>query len=218
MTALAFALAQRATIPADPAGPGLPAWFPSALRQASRSLTLAAGQRLFETGGPVRACYRVVTGGVSLLRPGPASAQALVQRAADGEWLVEPDPHDKVVTCLAVAQRATILCAVPARAFRKALREDAGFAVAWMRETARTARRLQRAVERLSMSRASDRIVHYLATESDAGSCELELTFPLCEWARRLGVSGETLSRTLADMQAHGSVLRCGRRMFRLLR
>ena len=90
------------------------------------------------------------------------------------------------------------------------------FANAWARETALTARRLQRTVERLTLSLASERILHYIATEADARSGELALAFPLCEWARRLGMKGETLSRVLAEMEAGGSVLRIGRRGFRL--
>jgi DNA-binding IclR family transcriptional regulator len=71
-------------------------------------------------------------------------------------------------------------------------------------------------VARLTLPLASERILHYIATEADARTGELTLDFPLCEWARRLGMKGETLSRVLSELEAGGSILRSGRRGFRL--
>jgi CRP-like cAMP-binding protein len=194
----------------------LPAYFPHALRRASALMKAGAGQQLFAAGNAVQACYRVVKGRVTLFRTTADGARIVLQQAADGDWLIEPAPYDKTVSCSAIADRATTLRAVPVRAFRQALREDAGFANAWARETALTARRLQRTVARLTLPLASERILHYIATEADARTGELTLDFPLCEWARRLGMKGETLSRVLSELEAGGSILRSGRRGFRL--
>lgn len=214
MTALALCLAPAipAPIPIEPHTGMLPAYFPAELRKASSLLRVTAGERLFEAGAAVQACYRVVKGRMTLFRQTADGARIVLQHAADGDWLIEPGPYEKLVSCFAVAERDTTLRALPARAFRKALQEDAAFANAWARETALTARRLQRTVERLTLTLASDRVVHYIATEADAKTGELILGFPLCEWARRLGMKGETLSRVLGEMEAGGSVLRTGRR------
>lgn len=218
MTALAMRIPSIMPVPLpfEPRVGMLPAYFPVPLRAAATLLKAAAGERLFAAGEAVQACYRVIRGRVTLFRLAADGTPIVLQQAADGDWLIEPGPYDKAITCFAVADRATTLRAVPVRAFRKALREDAAFANAWARETALTARRLQRTVERLTLLLASERIVHYIATEADEGSDELVLAFPLCEWARRLGMKGETLSRVLADMEAAGSVVRSGRRGFRL--
>jgi CRP-like cAMP-binding protein len=195
--------------------PMLPAYFPTELREASSLIRLKAGERLFSPDAPPLACYRVLKGRVALLRPAADGASLDVQHAGEGEWLVEPSPFDRTVTCSAIAERPAVVRAVPIRAFRATLCRDAEFANAWSRETAKRAKRLQLAVERLSLTRASDRILHYLATEG-AGGGEVHLAFPLREWARRLGMTGETLSRVLADMEAEGNVVRIGRRGFRL--
>jgi CRP-like cAMP-binding protein len=218
MTALALRVAPAlvAPIPIELHSGMLPVYFPAELREASSLLRVGAGERLFEAGTAVQACYRIVRGCVTLYRRTADGTPLVLQHAADGDWLIEPGLFERTVTCAAAAERATTLRAVPVRAFRKALQEDAAFASAWARETALTARRLQCTVERLSLIRASDRIVHYIATESDAKTGELYLSFPLREWARRLGMTGETLSRVLADMEAEGCVLRTGRRGFRL--
>lgn len=218
MTALALQIppAISAPISIDHYSSMLPAYFPAELRQASALMKADARESLFETGHAVQSCFRVVKGRVTLFRMSADGARIVLQQAADGDWLIEPGPYDKTITCSAVAERPTILRAVPVLAFRRVLRENALFANDWARETALTARRLQRTVERLTLSLASDRIVHYIATESDVKSGELVLNFPLCEWARRLGMKGETLSRVLAEMEAEGSLLRTGRRGFRL--
>lgn len=192
----------------------LPAYFPAELRQASSLIRLQAGERLFSPEVPPLACYRVEKGRILLSRP-LASTPLVLQHAREGDWLVEPSPYDKTVSCSAIAERPAVLSAVPLRAFRAALRRDADFANAWSREAARRAKRLQQTVERLGLTLASDRIRHYLATEGGAGG-EVHLTFPLREWARQLGMTGETLSRVLADMEDEGSVVRIGRRGFRL--
>ncbi|MBM3390842.1 MAG: Crp/Fnr family transcriptional regulator [Betaproteobacteria bacterium] len=194
----------------------LPAYFPAELRKASSLFRAAAGERLFEAGAAVQACYRVDRGRVSLFRQVADGGRIVLQQANEGDWLIEPGPYDRTVSCSAVADRATALRIVPVRPFRKALQEDAAFANAWARETALTARRLQRTVERLTLSLASERVLHYVATEADANTGELVLDFPLCEWARRLGMKGETLSRVLGEMEAGGALLRTGRRGFRL--
>ena len=218
MTALALRVAPALPVPIPvESHPGmLPAYFPAELREASSLLRVGAGERLFEAGVALQACYRVVKGRITLFRQTADGARIVLQHAADGDWLIEPGPFDRTVSCSAIVARPATLRALPARVFRKALQEDAAFANAWARETALTAHRLQRTVERLSLIRASDRVVHYIATEADAQSGELSLPFPLREWARRLGMTGETLSRVLADMEAEGSVLRIGRRGFRL--
>lgn len=197
--------------------PMLPAYFPAELRDASSLIRLKVGERLFTPDAPPLACYRVVQGRISLLRPAGEGLPLVVQHAAVGDWLVEPGPYDKRVDCSAIADRPSIVRAVPIRAFRATLRRDAEFANAWSGETARRVKRLQLMVERLGLTRASDRILHYLATEDSVGG-EVRLAFPLREWARQLGMTGETLSRVLADMEAEGSVVRTGRRAFRLKR
>lgn len=208
-------VAAPATDPLPAINPMLPAYFPAELREASSLIRLNAGERLFTPDKPPLACHYVVKGRITLLRSAAYGSPFVAQHAAEGDWLVEPGPYDKSVSCSAIADRPSIVRAVPIRAFRASLRRDAEFANAWNRETAQRAKRLQRTVERLSLIRASDRILHYLATEGAAGG-EVRLGFPLREWARQLGMTGETLSRVLADMEAEGSVERIGRRGFRL--
>ncbi len=192
MTSLALRISPAITapIPIEYHASMLPAYFPHALRRASTPMKAGAGEQLFAAGETVQACYRVVKGRVMLMRTTADGGRIVLQQAADGDWLIEPGPFDKTVSCSAVADRPTTLRAVPMRAFRKVLQEDAAFANAWARETALTARRLQRTVERLTLSLASERILHYIATEADARTGELTLDFPLCEWARRLGMKG----------------------------
>jgi CRP-like cAMP-binding protein len=134
---------------------GVPAYFPGPLREASKTIEVAAGGYLFHQGAAASACYRVVRGGTA----------ATLQHAGTGDWLHEPGPYDDLHGSSAVAETPSLVLAVSARQFRAELRRDSSFASAWGLESAETARRLQRRVERLVLP-ARERVLHYLATEA----------------------------------------------------
>ncbi len=193
---------------------GVPAYFPGPLREASKTIEVAAGNYLFHRGAAASACYRVVRGAVRLEKVSPDGMAATLQHAAAGDWLHEPGPYDDLHGSSAVAETPSLVLAVSARQFRVELRRDSSFASAWGLESAETARRLQRRVERLVLP-ARERILHYLATE-EAGVIAGE--YPVGSmhgWAGQLGIAAETLSRALSDLIAEGLVEREGR-TFRL--
>jgi CRP/FNR family transcriptional regulator, dissimilatory nitrate respiration regulator len=67
-------------------------------------------------------------------------------------------------------------------------------------------------VERLRLRGAEARVRHYLLTEGDATG-GLELICTLSHWADLLGLTRETLYRTLARMEARGKLDRSGKRL-----
>ena len=154
-------------------------------------------------------------GAVRLEKVSPDGTAATLQHAAAGDWLHEPGPYDDLHGSSAVAETSSLVLAVSARQFRVELRRDSSFASAWGLESAETARRLQRRVERLLLP-ARERVLHYLATEdtgNDAGKC---LVGSMHAWAEQMGIAAETLSRALSDLIAEGLVERAWR-AFRLI-
>lgn len=194
---------------------GVPAYFPDSLREASRTIELAGGALLFHQGAAASACYRVVRGAVRLEKVSPCDTAATLQHACAGDWLHEPTPYDDLHGCSATAEMPSLVLAVSARQFRVELRRAPSFASAWALESAETARRLQRRVERLVLP-ARERVLHYLVTEdavNHAGECPVG---SMHGWAGQLGIAAETLSRALSDLIAEGLVERTGR-TFRLI-
>ncbi len=216
---------RRETCPAPPAALGagerkpsfgVPAYFPEALREASRLIELADGTRLFHQGAAASACYRIVRGAVRLEKVSPDGTAATLQHALAGDWLLEPGPYDDRHESGAAAEAASLVLAVSARQFRVELRRDPRFAAAWGLESAETARRLRRWVERLALPRARERVVHYLVTEGQSREAAVHLGGSLHDWAGHLGIAPETLSRALTELVTEGVITRDGR-AFRLV-
>ena len=65
----------------------------------------------------------------------------------------------------------------------------------------------------LSLRSAEERIRHLLLSEGRGLRCELEITGSLKDLARRLGLTHESLYRTLARMQKDGVIAREGLRL-----
>lgn len=197
-------------------GFGVPAYFPEALREASRLIELADGIHLFHQGAVASACYRIVRGAVRLEKVSPDGTAAILQHAVAGDWLLEPGPYDDRHESSGQAETASLVLAVSARQFRVELRRDPKFAAAWGLESTETARRLRRWVERLALPRARDRVVHYLVTEGEDREASVHLDGSLHDWAVHLGIVPETLSRALTELVAEGVIAREGR-AFRLI-
>jgi CRP-like cAMP-binding protein len=68
-------------------------------------------------------------------------------------------------------------------------------------------------IERLSLRSAEERVRHLLLSEGRGPRCELEIAGSLKELARRLGLTHESLYRTLARMQKDGLIDREGLRL-----
>jgi CRP-like cAMP-binding protein len=178
---------------------------------------VAAGTIVFRQGDPATVLYRVVTGRVSLLRYAPRGRAAVLRRVLADDWLGAPDIHEGVYAATARADQPSVLLAVPAHAVLKRLASAPRFARAWGREMATLLSRLARRVDRLRLYRARQRITHYLLTESPGTPGDVVLPYGLAVWADELGVTLETLSRTLSQMRSDGALARSGRRL-RLLR
>lgn len=195
---------------------GVPAYFPDSLREASRLIEYAEGGCLFYQDAAASACYRIVRGAVRLEKVSPCGTAATLQHALAGDWLIEPGPYDERHESNALAESASLVLAVSARQFHIELRRDPKFAAAWGLESAETARRLRRWVERLALPRARDRVVHYLVTEGRGREAVVHLDGSLYDWAVHLGIAAETLSRALTELVAEGIIAREGR-AFRLI-
>jgi CRP-like cAMP-binding protein len=103
------------------------------------------------------------------------------------------------------------LLAFPVRAFREALEGDAAFRDAWMAQLAREVRKLRARCERLSLHGAEARILHAIESEGTAGT--LVLAQSRKAWAAELGLTHEALYRTLARLQAAGTLAVDGGRL-----
>lgn len=177
------------------------ALIPPQLRTQAERLELKAGATLFRINDQVRHVFSVVSGEVRLLRRDHNGTEIVLQRSHGG-FFAEASLGNEVYHCDAVATKAGTLLQFPVNAFRSALDEAADFRNAWMAHLAREVRKLRAQCERLNLHRAEDRIIHYIESEGADGTIVLNQSRKA--WATELGLSHETLYRSLRCLQANG--------------
>lgn len=194
---------------ADDCGGPFPSYFPELLQRAAGWIELRRGESLFRFGRQVEAMYRVIEGEIRVVHLDPDGSEVVLQRARSGQMLAECSVCVTSYSCDAVAAVDTRLSWVPMELFNRCLGEDCAFAKAWALDLARRLREQFMRYERLSLRQARDRVLHYLVTEA---GCEGRVTVQgsLCALAVELGMTQETLYRTLAALDKEGHIVRDG--------
>jgi len=177
------------------------AQVPPGLRKVTECRKTVAGEVLFRIGDKVRSLFCVVTGEVQMVRHGLRGTKVILQRSRGG-FLAEASLGSKAYHCDAVVNESGMLLCFPLAAFRTALEEDAPFRNVWMGLLAREVRKLRAQCERLSLNGAAERIIHYI--ESEGINNAVTLNQPRKAWASELGLSHETLYRTLKRLGDQG--------------
>jgi CRP-like cAMP-binding protein len=184
--------------------------FPVALLPCVARLELQAAQPVFRAGTLPRYIYFVEEGAVRLVRHGRQGEEVVLHDARPGEFLAEASLDIARYHCDAVASRPSLVLRATKADFQRLLVDDADFARTWMALLAAQLRTARSRIERLSLHSAEDRIRHLLLSEGCGVQCELEVMGSLKDLARRLGLTHESLYRTLARMQRDGVIDRDG--------
>lgn len=188
----------------------LPAYMPQALRAAARAIALRRGEFLFRAGQPIEALYYIAEGEIRLVHFMPNGDEVVLQTVTAGNALAECSTCLDHYTCAAEAIRRSRVLVVPLEMFNRLLERDATFAAAWARDLAKRMRDLFMYCERLKLRSARERVLHYLASQPCSASGVL-LGFSARTWAHELGLTHESLYRTLAALEKEGVLLRKGR-------
>lgn len=175
--------------------------IPESLRKQAKLVYVQARETLFRIGDSVRNIYLVITGEARLIRLDRNGGEVILQRSRGG-FIAEASLDFPSYHCDAIAAAPTAILAFPSAAFRRALEEDAEFRRAWQSQLAKEVRKLRAQCERLSLHNASDRINHYIESEGTDGV--LTLTQSRKCWAAELGLTHESLYRTLRKMKDDG--------------
>ena len=187
----------------------LPAYLPSALSRNAECRQLTRGEFLFRHGEAVTHLYFVLAGDVRLIEYASCGTECVLQRAGPGEWLGECSVCVETYSCSARATSSARVAGIRMPEFARTLREDVEFTNAWANQLALSLRRLFGRYERRSLKTARERVQHYLVAES-RGQSHLDLKLPLAALAGELGLTPESLYRTLAALEREGAIRRRG--------
>lgn len=174
------------------------------LAAAGQTLEVEADTVLFRHGERPRAMYWVLDGELRLIRHSPAGEAVILQRCHSGPF-AEGSLFSSSYHCDGVAAQSSRILRVSRTDFQGLLAEP-DFGQAYVMYLSREVRQLRARCERLSLPRAEDRILHALA---DCGEYRFGPGHgTLKDWAEQLGMTHETLYRTLAALEKKGIVSR----------
>jgi CRP-like cAMP-binding protein len=182
------------------------AQLPEPLKKAARRVACPKEGWLFHQGDKARAIFFVVTGEVRLSRFGKDGKEVVLQRARRGEFFAEAALDIPHYHCDGIASEASSLIEVPTGAVRKLLDSDPRFSRRWVALLSNQLRRTRARLERLSLKGARERIRHYLLSEGQSPTCTVSIEGTFKDLARDLGLTHETLYRTLAKMERDGEI------------
>jgi CRP-like cAMP-binding protein len=182
-------------------------FLPQPLRAAATRQAFSKGEAVFRRGARPQAVYFLLTGEVRLIRRSRIGGEVVLQRASRG-FFAEASLESGAYHCDAVAAQPSEVLRIPLNDTREALDGDPAFRRAWIAHLSRALRRSRAQCERLALKSAPERIFHYLESEGSDGV--VTLTTSRKAWAAELGLSHETLYRTLARLEAEGQVIRRG--------
>lgn len=178
-------------------------YVPNELRQVAQCRNMTKGDTIFRIGDSVRNLFCVVKGEVQLIRHDIRGTKIVLQRSRSG-FFAEASLGGTAYHCDGLAAETGVLLFFPVAAFRTALDQNAAFRNIWIEQLAREVRKLRAQCERLSLNGAADRIIHYI--ESEGINDAVALTQTRKAWALELGLSHESLYRTLKRLSDQGTL------------
>lgn len=193
--------------------PNLPAHLPTALRTLGDQIACPKDGWVFRKGDAVRAVFLVLDGEIRLSRFGKDGGEIALHRAGRGEFFAEAALNTPRYHCNAIASQASTLLAFPASKVRELLDKDPEFAHQWVALLARQLHAARARLERLALKSAAERVLHYLHTEGKGPRSEVALAGSVKDLAKELGLTHESLYRTLARLEQDGVVTRSEHRL-----
>jgi CRP/FNR family transcriptional regulator, dissimilatory nitrate respiration regulator len=183
-------------------------WLPAKIQSSGIERRLVAGQILFDQGEASVGVYEVVSGKVRQVRVDPEGRDVVVGIAGPGEMIAEASLFSGTHDCAARAVTNAVV-----RLYRKAtllaqLERDPQAALSFMATLVEKILNLQIRLERRSIPSARDRVRHYLTTNVGGRERTVALPSSLKDLAAELGLTHETLYRTLSEMRANGEIAR----------
>lgn len=168
---------------------------------------LPRGAVLFEQQEEPTHLHLLMRGSIGLRATADGNDQTIIEIFGAGELFLAPAVVLRLpYLAAAVALTEVQVLLIPASLFRDILTRDPPLMTAMIQLLSRHWRLLVEQITDLKLRSAEDRVARFLArrvsTEADAGPAELPE--PRTALAARLGMSPETLSRSLATLEAKG--------------
>jgi CRP-like cAMP-binding protein len=177
-------------------------WLPPSMIDLAKSRDLRGGEVLFRQGDPVSAIYEVETGRMRMVRHTVDDRVAVLHTAGRGQWIAEAALFSEHYHCDAIASAPTRVRSFPKRQMLQAILGDTRLAVGFMSSLAQQVHELRTRLEQRNIRSARERVTQFLMASADARSGSVPLRGTLMDLAEEVGLSHESLYRTLAALES----------------
>lgn len=169
---------------------------------------LALGELLFGQGDRASAIYEVESGRLRLIRRTVDDHLVILHTARRGELFAEASLFAEAYHCDAVAAAPSRVRVYPKAIVMEALRADPALAQEFTARLARQLQELRAQMELRTIRSARDRVLQYLRLRAGVHDRSIAIEGQLQDIAAEIGMTREALYRTLAELEAEGSLTR----------
>ena len=182
-------------------------------QQTLERRSLARNEALFRQGDKVAAIYFVEAGRLRLERRTFDGRSLFLGTTPAGEFFVEAALFADAFHCDAVATEPSQVRIYPKAAVLSALRTDPASAMSFLAHVAHEVVGLRQRLELMKVRSAKERVMLYLELNAETDGHIVNLRGQLQDIASDLGLTRETLYRTLAGLEQTGAIERAGVRI-----
>jgi CRP/FNR family transcriptional regulator, dissimilatory nitrate respiration regulator len=183
-----------------------PDWIPPTVLGAALRHSLAAGETLFLREDRPVGLYLLESGEVRLTRSDAEGREMTLFRAQPGETFAEASLFSEMYHCDAVASVPSVVYLLPRSAVLGAFASEPDIAQAFMATLARQVMNLRTRLENRNLRTARERVLHHLGLQASGMDRVVRVNGNLKAMAAELGLTHESLYRTLATLEAEGVI------------
>jgi CRP-like cAMP-binding protein len=188
-----------------------PHWLADRLQDLAIRRSLKAGEVLFRREDQPLGLYLLERGEIRLTRSDPEGREMTLFRAQPGETFAEASLFSEMYHCDAVASVPSVVHLLPRSAVLEAFASEPDIAQAFMAALARQVMMLRTRLENRNLRTARERVLHYLGLQARGIDRVVRVNGNLKSMASELGLTHESLYRTLASLEAEGAIQRTKR-------
>jgi len=177
-------------------------------QQALERRSLARNEVLFRQGDKVTAIYFIEVGRLRLERRTFDGRLLILGTTPANEFFVEAALFSEIFHCDAVAAEPSRVRVYPKNAVLNALRTDPASTMSFLALVARQIIELRQQLELMKVRSAKDRVMLYLDFNAGPDGRTVALPGQLQDIASELGLTRESLYRTLASLERAGAIER----------
>ena len=190
----------------------VPSSLPSQLRDGAKYQNLVAGQVLFHHRDPAKYVFALEVGRIRLLRYTCEGNLVIFQIIRPFESFAESALFTELYNCNAIVEIPSRVICYPKTLLSEVLQNNnSNLALSLLQRFNSKSQSLKKLLELRSIRSARDRILQYLLFSISPGETRIAFDRSYKDIANELGLSSETLYRSLSELQKSGIINRQGR-------